>query len=85
MMLNKRIVAVVVMVVAVAAGSAAEKNVSVGAIISLNDLEGNRDVDRTVTALELERHTKHGFVRGKIGNRSHDTSHTGLRCQIQHP
>ena len=82
MMPNKRIVAVVVMVVAVAAGSAAEKNVSVGAIISLNDLEGNRDVDRTVTALDVERQNKHVFARDKIGDRRHDTSIRGFAVKF---
>lgn len=69
---NKRIIAVVVMTVAVAAGSTTEKNnVSVGAIICLNDLEGNRHIGRSVTALDIERQNKHVSARGEIGNRRH--------------
>ena len=59
--------------VAVAAGSTAEKNnVSINAIFGLNDLEGNRHIATTVTALDVERHNKHVFARDKTGDRRHN-------------
>ena len=48
----------------------------------MSDLEGNRHIDRTVTALDVERQNKHVFVRDKIGDRRHDTSIGGVAVKF---